>query len=297
MQKSPSKDYSIIIPYYNHKNFIQECIQSIIPFKNYLHLIIVNDNSPDFEKELFDKLKQRIDFQLIHNKSNRGIVETIKIGLRFIETKYVSILASDDKILKTRISVQLKTISDNNYKVMYSRHLEQSLSNNLTEIFLKPFYKSYMQNTHFKYITGRDYGLPLLQSAIFETNTFKNLIEENNSKLDDWPILIESFKSYEAKYIDLPTFVYRLHSENSFKNYKRYLLPRLKILLKYNQGKSLKTALGNLQYTLFEFEFHFSKKKSLKYLFLSLINTKSITPLIKASKFILYGTISRLNRG
>ncbi len=91
-------DVSIIIPSWNAKNYLQECIESIFRETNNCRIeVIVVDNastdgSPDMVKDLFPQIK------LIRNKENLGFAKANNIGIRQEKGKYVAIVNSDVKI-------------------------------------------------------------------------------------------------------------------------------------------------------------------------------------------------------
>jgi len=93
-------DISIVVVSWNTKNFLVECIESIISTtKKYAYEIIVVDNassdgSPDEIKEHYPQVL------LIQNESNLGFAKANNIGIMMKSTgRYVCLINSDVKVL------------------------------------------------------------------------------------------------------------------------------------------------------------------------------------------------------
>jgi alpha-1,3-rhamnosyltransferase len=109
---------SIVIPCYNHENYVQDCIQSIInqTYKN-IELIIIDDGSNDnsIEKILemvpsCEKRFSRFEFRYRHNV---GLSATLNEALEWCEGEYYSCIASDDQMLSDKIFYQVSYLLNN----------------------------------------------------------------------------------------------------------------------------------------------------------------------------------------
>lgn len=106
---------SIVIPSYNHQNFIQECIQSIIDqdYQN-IELIIIDDGSSDNSvqkiEEMIDACQLRfIKFEFKH-RANKGLCATLNEAIQLANGNYISIIASDDIMLPMKTQLQIEYI-------------------------------------------------------------------------------------------------------------------------------------------------------------------------------------------
>ena len=91
---------SIILPVYNVKPYLEECLNSIInqTYKN-IELIIVNDGSideSDFICERYKELDSRI--KVIHDNENHGLSYARNKGLDMCSGKYINFIDSDDYV-------------------------------------------------------------------------------------------------------------------------------------------------------------------------------------------------------
>ena len=94
---------SIVIPSYNHENFIEEAIASSLnqTYKN-IELIVVDDSSSDRTHEKAVALTSKLDGQrplrhkIVRNEKNLGVCKTLNRGLSLSSGDYIFILFSDN---------------------------------------------------------------------------------------------------------------------------------------------------------------------------------------------------------
>lgn len=106
---------SVVIPCYNHAQFVQETIQSVIDqdYEN-IELIIIDDGSKDNSVEVIQEMipacEQRfVRFEFRH-RPNVGLSSTLNEALDWCKGKYFSPVASDDILLPSKISFLLEKI-------------------------------------------------------------------------------------------------------------------------------------------------------------------------------------------
>ena len=110
---------SVIMSVYNENNTeLKNSINSILnqTYKN-IEFIIINDNPSDDEIlktiNYYKDLDKRI--KVIINNKNLGLVNSLNVGLKNCNGKYIARMDADDISLSTRIEHQLKYIKANNY--------------------------------------------------------------------------------------------------------------------------------------------------------------------------------------
>jgi len=107
-----SKLVSIIIPAYNTKDFIYQCIQSVInqTYRN-IEIIVINDGSTDGTLEVINSIT---DPRLILvSQENRGCSATKNIGLRISKGDFIQYLDADDYLSPDKIEKQVDKLSLN----------------------------------------------------------------------------------------------------------------------------------------------------------------------------------------
>ncbi|EPK1752121.1 glycosyltransferase family 2 protein, partial [Acinetobacter baumannii] len=91
---------SIVIPCYNHVDYVQDCIQSIIDqtYQN-IELIIIDDGSKDESvlkiNEMLKKCENRFSRFEFRHRPNKGLSATLNEALEWCQGEYFATLASD----------------------------------------------------------------------------------------------------------------------------------------------------------------------------------------------------------
>lgn len=104
---------SIVIPCYNHAQFVQETIQSVIDqdYEN-IELIIIDDGSKDNSVEVIQEMIPACEERFVRfefrYRPNKGLCATLNEALEWCEGEYFSPLASDDIALPHKTSFLIK---------------------------------------------------------------------------------------------------------------------------------------------------------------------------------------------
>jgi len=90
---------SIIIPVYNVKEYLNDCIQSVVAqtYSN-IEIIIVDDGSNDGSELLCDEWAAKDSRIRVFHKTNGGLSDARNYGLKRIRGEYVGFVDSDDYI-------------------------------------------------------------------------------------------------------------------------------------------------------------------------------------------------------
>lgn len=245
-----TKDFplvSVLIPAYNHENYIQETIESIInqTYPN-IELIILDDGSKDKTWEKITELKPKCEnrFVKIHfeTKQNEGTCITLNKLLKLSSGEFVYIIASDDLTKPQAIEKEVKFLQDNpdyalavgdneyvdsmgkqifrtqkaftsNIKNAKYKTVKEFLSSKLKIDFLSNDFGSYKTLYKENYIPN---GY-LIRKNIFET--IGNFTK--NAPLEDFWLMLQISKYKKMKYIDEILFSYRIHDTNTIGNSTR----------------------------------------------------------------------------
>ena len=101
---------SVIISCYNHEQYIEESILSVLgqDYEN-IELLVVDDGSSDRSVQVIEKLKEKHDFYFSVQK-NKGLTKTLNETIAKSKGKYIVPLGSDDVMLPHRLSTQIEYI-------------------------------------------------------------------------------------------------------------------------------------------------------------------------------------------
>ena len=115
---SQKKLVSVLIPAYNHENYVQETINSIInqTYQN-IELIIIDDGSKDSTwqkiQELQVECEKRFVRVVFETKQNEGSCKTLNKLLSLAQGEFVYIIASDDLAKPNAIEKEVEFLANN----------------------------------------------------------------------------------------------------------------------------------------------------------------------------------------
>lgn len=126
---------SILIPSYNHQNFIEQCIKSVLAqtYENF-ELIVVDDCSTD---ETAARIKEINDDKVtfIQNSFNRGLNGNLNVAFEKSTGDYIAVIGSDDFFDENYIQAFISFINDEKekYSVYYPKIVHVDDFGNLLE--------------------------------------------------------------------------------------------------------------------------------------------------------------------
>lgn len=158
---------SIITASYNYEDYIKETIESVLT-QTYLNweLIIVDDGSKDNSLEVINSYAQKNDKIKVFthkNNINKGLVETIKLGLSHSEGDYIAFLESDDIWNSNYLEEKVK---------IFKAEPEVGLIFNSVEMFGD-------ESTINEYKKYFDFSQKILNKMIFPKNIFNLMLLSN----------------------------------------------------------------------------------------------------------------------
>lgn len=125
---------SVIVPCYNSKNYIAECLMSILPYlSGSVELIIVNDGSTDGSGEIIENTihDYRNEKITLINQNNAGISAARNKGIESASGEYIAFLDSDDLFDSSFWDIILPIIDDSSIDIVEfnANQFEGDLSN------------------------------------------------------------------------------------------------------------------------------------------------------------------------
>lgn len=104
---------SVIIPVYNVKDYIKECVDSILA-QEYIdyEIILIDDGSTDGSENVCDEYSSTYKFIEVHHQENQGLSRARNQGIRMAKGEYVLFVDSDDYISKGSLLKILETLEE-----------------------------------------------------------------------------------------------------------------------------------------------------------------------------------------
>jgi glycosyltransferase involved in cell wall biosynthesis len=203
---------SIIIPYYNHGEFIDATIESIekIPDKKRFEVVIVNDGSPDpYTNERLAAIASTGKYKIIEQK-NQGVCVARNTAIQNSRGKFILPMDSDNMIRPEYIDEALRVFEKHpETMIVYCDYhlfgaetgIRKAGPFNLQRLMLDNFIDncSMFRREMFDEIGGYD--------------PFPTIVG-----VEDWELWMRAaFKGYKFHYIEKPLFDYRVAKNSQIK--------------------------------------------------------------------------------
>lgn len=204
---------TVVVPYYNHKDYVEECIFSVLnqTHKN-VELIVIDDGSPDDGYKLIERLADEHSFRFIR-KANEGLSNTLNLGLSLASGEYFCAIASDDVWFETKLATQLVYLEKNKERACSASAVATG------EIISPEIRKTRRMLTGYKtgfndlvYRRTNVFAVNL----IFKTSIIKELAGyDPNTKLEDLDLLMKYTSRFGPIYsLGEDLAYYRVHGGN-----------------------------------------------------------------------------------
>lgn len=233
---------SVVIPSYNHEQFVKDSIQSVIDqdYEN-IELIIIDDGSQDDSvlkiQEMMESCKKRFVRFEFRNRGNKGLCATLNEALEWCEGDYFCPLASDDIALAHKTRYLVNKIYNSDYSVVFGQI--QSIGNatkieKVIEEVEHVFGEILMQE-----------NIPSAPAALLKTKAIREIGGYNEDvKLEDWYMWLK-LTDDSKKLISFNEVVclYRKHENNTTKNIDHMHNAREQIIKLYSDNILYEEAL------------------------------------------------------
>ena len=276
-----NKLISVIIPTFNSRTHLKNCLNSVLSqtYQNF-EIIIVDDCSSDNTVKIIKNfIKKDSRIKLFKTKKNSGTVSVPRnLGVKKARGKLISFLDSDDQWEKNKLQSQVKVY--NNKKTIYttaaSYFSEQSLKSNflinIIRIFLQKFFIKKINNHGFQWLYI--YNPIIVSSILAHKSLFENYsFDEDVNTREDIDMWIRLRKNNYKFYFDkaASTIIFRRRDS-----------------LSSNKKKDLVTLIRSLSNIFFKIN-TFSK---LNYFLIGII-LKFILAFIKINKKIIISLLKK----
>lgn len=92
---------SVIVPVYNVKKYLQQCVESIVKQRyQELEILLIDDGSTDGSRELCDKIKNCDTRIKVFHKENGGLSDARNYGIEHSNGDFYAFIDSDDALHK-----------------------------------------------------------------------------------------------------------------------------------------------------------------------------------------------------
>lgn len=111
-------EISVIVPVYQAKDFLKECVESILnqTFRNF-ECILVDDGSSDLSSQLCGLYAQKDERVRVIHKRNGGVSSARNIGMEAATGRYIEFVDADDWVDERLFETQLRVLREQHAQI------------------------------------------------------------------------------------------------------------------------------------------------------------------------------------
>lgn len=114
---------SVIIPIYNVKPYLKQCIDSVVAQTYYdIQIILVDDGSTDGSGRICDEYSKRDSRIIVIHKENGGLSDARNVGTKAADGSFIFYLDSDDFIEKNTIELMMTELQTHNSDIVVANY-------------------------------------------------------------------------------------------------------------------------------------------------------------------------------
>lgn len=200
---------SIILPVYNTKIYLQECVDSL--YKNgvdeNIEVIFIDDGSTDGSAELLDSIS--FSNAKIFHRSNHGVSDTRNYGIKQATGRWVMFVDSDDFLLPNWINTVKKYELSNSDIIFFTKEGIEATKKDMIMWCLNYQANNYSYAAPFSKMYKRDFLLR--NNIIFQ----KNIINGEDMLFNTEALI----RASNIQVVNSPIYSYRVSNASSTKRY------------------------------------------------------------------------------
>lgn len=215
---------SIIIPCYNHEQFIQRTLDSVVA-DTYLYkeIIMINDGSTDNSdlkiRDWISKNRDKIEVRYT-SRENKGICVTLNEMTLLAKGKYLLPLASDDCLYGNTIAMRIQILENDPQKTVLLN--DAFVVNESDAIIMQSSATDYWKADKSKYLTdegliyecirGPKVGGPII---MYDRSILDEIgMHPEDLRIEDWYFYQRAASVKRIIYVDFKVALYRVHGDN-----------------------------------------------------------------------------------
>jgi len=209
------KSISIIIPIYNGKEFLKECLDSVVAQDiEEKEVICVDDGSTDNSVEIVKQYQEKYGYITLIKQKNQGAAVARNAALDVAQGEYIAFMDADDVYLNScALRVMVETCKENQTSVCGSFHT-QIRNGEIVPVEL--WREDFQENKAPKRMRYEDYQMDYYyQNYIFERNFIEQygLRFPNLRRYQDPPFFVKAmWYAKEFMVVPIEMYGYRLRS-------------------------------------------------------------------------------------
>ena len=169
---------SIIVPLYNVKSYVEDCLLSIArqTFDGACEVLVVNDASTDgsetLAQHLLDRMPSHMEGRMLQHDHNRGLSAARNTGLQSARGRYVLFVDSDDMLAPSCLEALYGAAESNGADMAYGGYGQFADENpSVVEVHNEPYVMAWNKLIRRDFIEAR--RLRFVEGLIHEDNPWR----------------------------------------------------------------------------------------------------------------------------
>ncbi|MAD12974.1 MAG: hypothetical protein CMC04_09705 [Flavobacteriaceae bacterium] len=252
LQSKSKSLVTVIVPAYNHQEFVKDTIESIVNqtygYEN-IELIVIDDFSSDNTAKILKELSEKYSFVFIKNEANHGVVKNINSMLKIANGKFIALCASDDYFDIHKIEKQVKVLESCSEEFVVCHTNASIIDKNNKFLFFQDKGNEFQGNIFPKILIHNSIVAP---SALYRNEIFKNIgFFDESIFFEDREMWIRIGLKYKFVHIDEPLVYRRHHKSNLSRDMKKWYQSYSSIFKKYNEYFKKYNLIERYHYIMF----------------------------------------------
>ena len=182
---------SVVIPVYNNKEYLGQCVESIFnqQYKE-LEIILIDDGSSDGSGALCDELALKDKRIRVVHKSNGGAISARKCGCLEASAEYITFVDSDDWIDEDMYAYLMKELTQNSVDIITSGFLYtngESCDGFAEKVYSQPELSQYIIPNMIYNVQEHTSGIiGSVCNKIFRKKLIQNALEGMDESIRQW---------------------------------------------------------------------------------------------------------------
>lgn len=208
---------SVIIPTFNYAHFLDDCLKSVLNQSyNNIEIIVVDDGSDDYTKEVVNKYGNKIVYIY---QDNRGLSAARNKGIENSTGEYIQLLDSDDILHQYAIKHKLSQIKESGVGFVVCKSKDFTKIDYAGRPITNGEWRLFTANLdiHLCYFNIAPIHAFLVSKKVINDVGFFDTTLQACEDYDYWIRALE--KGYVPKYSDKGLVYYRKHKESMTMNH------------------------------------------------------------------------------
>lgn len=205
---------SVIIPVYNKKEYLNDCLKSVVnqKYKN-IEIILIDDGSNDGSEVICEDWKSKDERFVVIHKENGGVSSARNEGLKIAKGKYVYFSDADDYMYENILVELVNSIKIHNSQLACCSIDVVTIDNEELNILFN--YDEVMNNKDFMYRIAKNADWSVWNKLFLFSYIGNLLFHEDLFYVEDGVFLIEYLDKIEnVSYVNKNLYKYKYNKES-----------------------------------------------------------------------------------